>query len=637
LLERWAEPFDTLAARLEGGPDQRQFLDEAWKFLILNHPHDSICGCSVDPVHRQMMARFEQAAEIGRVVLGSALHRIAARIDSSKLSSEELLLTVFNPCNWSVTDTLVLDVEIDEDWLAARGVAISHDNVYRTFRDIELRDSDGNRVPHTILQITPALVHKPWIEHFVPNRSVLRLKLAMAVKSIPGVGYSSFTLSLPAKPRRLDHRMSLAEPMELDNGIIWCSINPDGTLSMGRHDDPRQATLTGLHWFEDGGDNGDSYAYSPPRRDRVVTSFPAPVELEVLHHSPSFKAIALEWELEIPESLAADRQHRCPNTRTHRVRSVFSLGWGMHRLDVETTFVNASKDHRLQVCFETRGMGEDGPNATDSRSRIHTAAMPFHLVERPNTVNQPSPEQWIEDEPLERPMHGWVRCGDLALIADGLPEYEIVAQDAGSTVLKLTLLRAVEYLAAATHGNTILFGAGPHMATPDQQELGRHCVFRYALCPLPPASSDRLNWIAATQAMQHQAQWQTVTLPSQAGIDPAAAALGTVPMPSGSRNTLPRAGELLHVSGQGLLLSSIKASDDANGDCLVRVWNTTQHQSHASLSGLTLHNAHATMARLDETPLATPRPGRAENGSVVFDCPSHRIVTVRLSASPPQA
>lgn len=41
---------------LKGGPARRQSLEQAWKYLLLNHPHDSICGCSIDEVHD--MPRF---------------------------------------------------------------------------------------------------------------------------------------------------------------------------------------------------------------------------------------------------------------------------------------------------------------------------------------------------------------------------------------------------------------------------------------------------------------------------------------------------------------------------------------------------------------------------------------------------
>ena len=36
------------------GLSARAFVDVAWKWLLKNHPHDSIGGCSVDEVHRQM-------------------------------------------------------------------------------------------------------------------------------------------------------------------------------------------------------------------------------------------------------------------------------------------------------------------------------------------------------------------------------------------------------------------------------------------------------------------------------------------------------------------------------------------------------------------------------------------------------
>jgi alpha-mannosidase len=43
-----AAPFPTADLRL------------AWRDLLRNHPHDSICGCSCDEVHRDMLVRYEQ-------------------------------------------------------------------------------------------------------------------------------------------------------------------------------------------------------------------------------------------------------------------------------------------------------------------------------------------------------------------------------------------------------------------------------------------------------------------------------------------------------------------------------------------------------------------------------------------------
>jgi alpha-mannosidase len=52
-----AAALQTLRA---GAPYPAAELRLAWRDLLRNHPHDSICGCSCDEVHRDMLVRFEQ-------------------------------------------------------------------------------------------------------------------------------------------------------------------------------------------------------------------------------------------------------------------------------------------------------------------------------------------------------------------------------------------------------------------------------------------------------------------------------------------------------------------------------------------------------------------------------------------------
>jgi alpha-mannosidase len=44
----------------ESAPYPAADLRLAWRDLLRNHPHDSICGCSCDEVHRDMLVRYEQ-------------------------------------------------------------------------------------------------------------------------------------------------------------------------------------------------------------------------------------------------------------------------------------------------------------------------------------------------------------------------------------------------------------------------------------------------------------------------------------------------------------------------------------------------------------------------------------------------
>ena len=54
-------------------PFPRGDLELAWRDLLRNHPHDSICGCSCDEVHRDMLVRYEQLDRTLEIVEREAL------------------------------------------------------------------------------------------------------------------------------------------------------------------------------------------------------------------------------------------------------------------------------------------------------------------------------------------------------------------------------------------------------------------------------------------------------------------------------------------------------------------------------------------------------------------------------------
>ncbi|RME00523.1 MAG: alpha-mannosidase, partial [Calditrichaeota bacterium] len=70
-LVRYAEPL-AIWASLAGRANLFAMLQQGWKWLLQNHPHDSICGCSIDAVHREMMTRFEKCRQIARGVVDKA-------------------------------------------------------------------------------------------------------------------------------------------------------------------------------------------------------------------------------------------------------------------------------------------------------------------------------------------------------------------------------------------------------------------------------------------------------------------------------------------------------------------------------------------------------------------------------------
>ena len=89
LLCAWAEPSASWAHRLLGTEYPQGFLNVAWKWLLKNHPHDSICGCSIDVVHEDMKFRFSQTEQIAERLTLEATRSLAANV-SGDVNDNEL-------------------------------------------------------------------------------------------------------------------------------------------------------------------------------------------------------------------------------------------------------------------------------------------------------------------------------------------------------------------------------------------------------------------------------------------------------------------------------------------------------------------------------------------------------------------
>jgi mannosylglycerate hydrolase len=124
LLEKWAEPFTAWA---EWVPQYLlsennltkpwPVLRQAWRLLIQCHPHDSICGCSIDAVHDEMRTRFDQVEQMVEGVISNSLEALAAGITTTPpdQSSAISALVVFNPASGPRTDLVSAQIETQPD------------------------------------------------------------------------------------------------------------------------------------------------------------------------------------------------------------------------------------------------------------------------------------------------------------------------------------------------------------------------------------------------------------------------------------------------------------------------------------------------------------------------------------------
>lgn len=131
LLEKTAEPLCTMAAVLggEGYRYPEKKLQYAWKILMQNHPHDSICGCSVDEVNEEMGIRFRRSMQAAEVLIREAAEHLAGNIDASGLMRQYGVchpFVVFNTAGWKRTGIVTAQIDVDRDYRANLTEAHDH-------------------------------------------------------------------------------------------------------------------------------------------------------------------------------------------------------------------------------------------------------------------------------------------------------------------------------------------------------------------------------------------------------------------------------------------------------------------------------------------------------------------------------
>ena len=94
-LARYCEPLSTLACEA-GQPYPTAFLDHLWRLLLVNHAHDSICGCSLDSVHDDMRNRYARIEQAATILCERAADKVAATMCLQHERTDAIPLVVFN-------------------------------------------------------------------------------------------------------------------------------------------------------------------------------------------------------------------------------------------------------------------------------------------------------------------------------------------------------------------------------------------------------------------------------------------------------------------------------------------------------------------------------------------------------------
>jgi len=576
-LERYAEPLTALHVAPDAWPGA--FLSLAWHKVVENSAHDSICGCSIDPVVDQVLVRFAEAEQIGTTLARRASLAVAAGVPRGAT-------TVLNPSPVARSGVVEAEMPIPDEWeevalelpdgtrLATQELARKEpllldeeligadvDDLFRRFHGREIFDHawngyriEGRRLTLEVdndpdppwldvdglqAEVTAALLAHPSDTWHV--RIVARPRRTLAVSvPVPALGWTAMRPT-EGRGEPSDAVRAGDDGRSLTNGLVTVSAGEDGTLSLEAADGTR---ASGIGHIADGGDFGDSYNYAPPAND-AVAEVPASVKVAIESSGPARGRLAVQRTYDWPRGLEHDGRTRTAAVEPTEVSMDVELRASEPFIRVAIAFVNHSDDHRVRFHAPL-----------PRRAEASTAEGQFAAVTRGLTG-----EGGYREEPLPTfPAHGWVDAGGLSLLLDHLSEYELTD---GGTEVAITLLRSTGLI--SRNANPYRQDpAGPEMAIPHGQMRGRH---RFSFGLFPHAG----DWVTGgVPAAAEQYRHAFMAIPGLGHAD------GAWP-PSGAGD------EALALDGDAVVLASLRRRD---ADWLeARIVNLAPEPRTARLSG----------------------------------------------------
>jgi|GEM_PF-437118 len=593
-----AEPLATVSSLL-GSEYPRAFLDRAWRHLLLNQAHDSICGAAVDQAHEDMLYNFSVASAVGQEITARSSAQLISNIKTSDSFKEgDHTVTFFN--NLPFERKKVIKVVIDlpknakSDGVVDPCTGVGASESENTDIDyFDIIDSHGKAVDYEILtkEDINIAVERPYDTNGIKMPAVRR-KMLVEV-SVPAMGYGTYALR-PRERRYVAHpqpgpdRPLIARGNGLlENEHIRVQINPNGTFSL-----LHKATdhlMENLHYFTDRGEVGSAHIDAQTQLNTTQQSLGACSKVTLVESNLLRGIYRIDLEMTIPAGATLDGKYRLREEKKLPITTWLTLEKDSPYLKINTRLTNEARDHKLQVNFPS-GIYTD---FVDVESTYAVESRSIRYPEAGDNFEQGYPFQ---------PMQNFVDLSDgkvgLAVLNKGLREYEVM--DDKQRTIAITLLR--------TH--RAYMTANSDM-TPD--ELDKYTGLQ---------SLDTLEYTYALYP--HSGRWNDGDVLRQA-YDHKVSFSAIQALPNNQGELPPESSFFKINPSDKLMLSALKQADDGSG-VILRLWNTSSDDLTASVK-TALPVKSAAMLKLDESLMSDLD---FEDGEVKFSCGRHKIITLLL-------
>ena len=551
-LERKAEPAAAMADVM-GKAYPEDPMIYSWKKLMQNHPHDSICGCSVDEVNEEMKTRFAKSRQVADAIYDESVEYLTNKVNTAALpgDGEKIPFVVWNTSGETKSQVVEKELHLFRDYNLF--VWDSYEAAEKVeFPAMVLRDADGNVVPAKIADAGVAFGYDLPDDRF--RQPYMAKKVLVTFEAeVPALGYRTYYLETAEQAQDVD--VVSADENVLENDAVKVVVNADGSYNL--LDKKTGRMYENLGFYEDTGDMGNEYIYIQDSGKQVVSTKGMKAEISCVEKNAFRTVVEICHKMMVPSGMGEEllrQREMCidPYTRVANrsselvemdVKTVLTLEKSAKGLRVATTICNQAKDHRVRVILPT---GLD--------TSMHMADSAFEVVRRNNRHN----DTWTNPCGCER-QQCFVAMedakGGLLVANRGLYEYEIL-EDQGNAVA-VTLLRCVAEM-----------GDWGYFPTPKAQQIGTFCL-EFEVVPFAAGETG--------DAFREGYAFQEDLTVEQAGLERAFLRKPGQVKPKLVEGELPLEMSFLAFEGDGIHMTAFKKGQKKD-DLFVRFVNNMEHE-----------------------------------------------------------
>ncbi|MDD7044758.1 MAG: glycoside hydrolase family 38 C-terminal domain-containing protein [Anaerococcus sp.] len=350
-LEEIINPLFTLFVDKAKYPYEK--IDYLYEKLMQNHPHDSICGCSVDEVHDSNLRRFKDVRDGIDYLKDLARENIIA---TTRAEDDGVSLAIINTLPYERIKEVEMVVKLDKTYFRGDFEQVYQRLNKKVYENLSLFDKDGNEIACQMdfigTRFSYDLPKNAFRKPYYANEFNLRFTLKLG-------GFEKKILTL--KESKKAHNKKAGSFDFVENNFYKIEINDNSSLNI--FDKRNKKTYKNVLAIEDGADIGNEYIYRGVDDEKRI--FSGKLIDKHIQRLDGLYLIKLKEEFILPKQADEDLRdaqirlidisrrvaHRDVNITTMIIEKEIKVFDDKSSLEIKINLDNKAKDHRMRLLF----------------------------------------------------------------------------------------------------------------------------------------------------------------------------------------------------------------------------------------------------------------------------------------------